>query len=108
LEEAGLIHLPQEPDGIFSVYWLYSFVLSQGGRTRKEQIRQRAFKEFGIQTRPFYVPMHKLPIYQQNIQLPNAEFLGDHGIVLPTYSGLADEHIDEISKAMIECIAETR
>jgi perosamine synthetase len=108
LEEEGILCLPIEPGGVLSVYWLYSLVLRRGDRELKERIRQRALKEFGIQTRPFYVPMHRLPIYQQDIQLPNAEFLGDHGIVLPTYSGLPDEHIDEISEAMVRCITETK
>jgi perosamine synthetase len=107
LEAEGIVRLPIEPEGTLSVYWLYSFVLCRGGRASKEEIRQRALKEFGIQTRPFYVPMHKLPIYQQSLQLPNSEFLGDHGVVLPTYSGLSDEFIDEISQAMITCITET-
>jgi perosamine synthetase len=106
LEDKGIVRLPIEPDGIFSVYWLYSLVLCRGGQESKESIRQQALKEFGIQTRPFYVPMHKLPMYQQSIELPNSEFLCDHGIVLPTYSGLSDEDIDEISRAITKCITD--
>ena len=104
LEDAGVLRLPIEPAGVQSVYWLYSVVLCHGGRTLREHVRERALKEFGVQTRPFYVPLHKLPMYRNNIQLPQAEFLGDHGIVLPTYSGLSDEHVDEISQALKECL----
>jgi perosamine synthetase len=107
LEDAGIIRLPVEPDGTLSVYWLCSIVLCDGGRARRDQIRDRALKEFGIQTRPFYIPMHKLPMYRQNSQLSHAEFLGDHGIVLPTYSGLPDEDVDEISRDIARCINET-
>jgi perosamine synthetase len=106
LENAGLIRLPVEPEGIVSVYWLCSLVLSGGGKTRRESIRERAMKEFGIQTRPLYVPMHKLPMYLQDAQFPHAEFLGDHGFVLPTYSGLPDEDVDEISRDIAVCIRE--
>jgi perosamine synthetase len=104
LEDAGILRLPVEPDDAFSVYWLYSIVLCGGGQARREQIRERALKEFGIQTRPLYVPMHKLPMYKQSARFPHAEFLGDHGFILPTYSGLADEHVDEISRAIAKCI----
>ncbi len=104
LEEAGDILLPVEPPGCFSVYWLFSLVLRAGGSMRREHIRRRALEEFGIETRPFYTPMHRLPIYQDGTSFPNSEFLGDHGIVLPTYSKLKDEEVDEISQAMTVCI----
>ncbi len=108
LEEAGEILLPVEPSGCFSVYWLFSLVLREGGSKRRECIRRRAMEEFGIETRPFYTPMHRLPIYQNGASFPNSEFLGDHGIVLPTYSGLKDEEVDEISRAVTECIRDGR
>jgi perosamine synthetase len=104
LEKAEHVRLPVEPPGCSSVYWLYSLVLSEGGAGRKERIRERALRKFGIQTRPFYAPMHKLPIYRCDQTLPNSEFLADHGIVLPTYAGLKDEEIDEISEAISSCI----
>ncbi len=104
LEERGILRLPVEPEGLFSVYWLYSLVLCEGGASRRDSVMERALREFGIQTRPFYAPMHKLPIYWQDVCLPNAEFLGDHGIVLPTYSGLKDEEVDEICDGIQVCI----
>ena len=107
LQDVGMIRLPVEPEGTVSVYWLYSIILSSGGRARRERVRERALEEFGIQTRPLYIPMHKLPMYKQSAGFPNAEYLGDHGIVLPTYSGLLDEDIDEISRALTACIAES-
>jgi dTDP-4-amino-4,6-dideoxygalactose transaminase len=70
----------------------------------RDRIRERMLQEFGIETRPFYIPMHKLPIYRRDIPMPHAEFLSDHGIVLPTYSGLKDEEVDEISEALAACL----
>ncbi len=104
LEDCGIVHLPAEPAGAFSVYWLYSIVLCKGGKEATDRVRKRALEEFGIQTRPFYVPMHRIPIYRREIRLPHAEFLADHGIVLPTYSGLKDEEVDEISEAVKLCL----
>jgi perosamine synthetase len=104
LEDGGILQLPLQPEGVRSVFWLYSVVLRHGGIARREHVRERALKEFGIQTRPFYVPLHKLPMYRSDVRLPQSEFLGEHGIVLPTYSGLSDEHVDEISQALTKCL----
>ena len=106
LEDEGQLRLPVEPESARSVYWLYSAVLCRGGREARERVRERALQEFGIETRPFYVPMHKLPIYEQDIRLPHAEHLGDHGFLLPTYSSLTEAEVDEISEALTRIIHE--
>ncbi|NWG13257.1 MAG: DegT/DnrJ/EryC1/StrS family aminotransferase [Acidobacteria bacterium] len=106
LQASGTIRLPVEPPGCDRIFWLFGFVLETGSRHTKDRIRDRLLQEYGIQTRPFYVPMHRLPMYAQDGAFPNAEFLGDHGIVLPTYSGLSSEEIDEISDAVAGIIQE--
>lgn len=104
LEQHGLIQLPVEPPGYSSVYWLFSIVLAAGGAARRARIQQTLLQVYGIETRPFFVPMHRLPMYAGTQQLPDAEFLSEHGINLPTYSGLSDAAIDEISTILIETI----
>jgi perosamine synthetase len=105
LADAGVLQLPVEAPEASSVYWLYSVVLCGGDRSARDLVQERARREFGIQTRPFYVPMHKLPIYRQDVSLPHSEFLGDHGFVLPTYSGLKDDEVDEICRCLQICIS---
>ncbi len=83
-------------------------MLCRGDRDKRERILERALKEFGIQTRPFYVPLHRLPLYARDQRLPNAEFLGDHGFLVPTYSGLTDAEVDEISESLKTCITEKK
>jgi perosamine synthetase len=104
LEDHEILRLPIEPAGTFSVYWLFSIVLCKGGKEKRDRLRERLIQDFGVQTRPFYIPMHRLPIFERDIALPRAEFLGDHGMVLPTYSGLRDEEVDEISQALTTCL----
>ncbi|MGA7413083.1 MAG: DegT/DnrJ/EryC1/StrS family aminotransferase [Bryobacteraceae bacterium] len=99
LQQKRLLMLPVNPPSVCSVYWLYSFVLTAGGEREKERVRDIVLEEHGIQTRPFYIPLHLLPAHRRARTFPQAEFLGEHGIVLPTYSGLSDEEIDEISEA---------
>lgn len=100
LRAQGLIALPVEPPGYHNVYWLFCLVLGGGGAERRERIRDILLNEHGIETRPFFVPMHHLPMYQCAGQLPITDFLGEHGMNLPTYSGLTDAEIDQISTIM--------
>lgn len=104
LEAEGLVVLPARIDGYESTFWLYSLVLQEGGGERRARIMERLERDHGIETRPFFVAMHQLPMYQSEICLPNTEFLSEHGINLPTYSGLSDAEIDEISEAVSHCV----
>lgn len=63
--------------------------------------------ERGIETRPFFPPMHQLPMYEdpafrQGRPLPVAEMLGATGINLPTYTTLTDADLDRVSDAIVE------
>jgi perosamine synthetase len=100
IEAEGLVMLPAALDGYESSYWLFSLVLRGGGSDRRARIMEQLEREFGIETRPFFIPLHKLPMYESDLILANAEFLGDHGINLPTYSGLTDAEVAEISEAV--------
>ncbi len=104
LQKQGLLHLPVEPSGYHNVYWLFSIVLKSGGAERRERIQHALRYEYGIETRPFFVPMHCLPMYRDDSQCPIAELLGNHGINLPTYSSLSDDDINEISDILTDVI----
>jgi perosamine synthetase len=105
LQESGMLRLPVEPVDAHNVYWLFSVVLTGGGEGRRERIRQTLLAAHGIETRPFFVPMHKLPMFRTKRHFPHSEFLGEHGINLPTYSGLSANDIDEICAALSDIIA---
>jgi perosamine synthetase len=104
LQESGMLRLPVEPVDTHNVYWLFSVVLTDGGEGRRERIRQTLLAAHGIETRPFFVPMHKLPMFRTKRHFPHSEFLGEHGINLPTYSGLSANDIDEICAALSDII----
>lgn len=106
LARRGELQLPAKVEGAASSYWLYSVVLPRGGEARRDRIMARLAAEHGIETRPFFVPMHRLPMYQDTKPYPNADFLAAHGMNLPTYSGLADEEVDEICRALEACLAD--
>lgn len=59
----------------------------------------------GIDTRPFFVPMHLLPPFREQStgrgdQLPETERLGAIGLNLPTYAGLTDDDVHRISQVI--------
>jgi perosamine synthetase len=60
-----------------------------------------ALTDEGIETRPFFIPIHKLPPYKCSLYLPMTEYAANHFINLPTYPELQDSEIDEISEIIL-------
>jgi perosamine synthetase len=81
--------------------WLFCITVDEEiyGRTRNELMCFLA--EEGIETRPFFVALHRLPPFREESQrrgevLPITDRLSASGINLPTYTNLGDREIDEI------------
>ena len=60
-------------------------------------------EEKGIETRPFFFPMHKQPIFKKlgildNINRPISETLYEKGFYIPTGLNLTNEKLDYISE----------
>jgi perosamine synthetase len=106
LAETRELALPKIASGCESSYWLFSAVLRGGGAGRRDEVMRRLEAE-GIETRPFFVPIHRLPMYASDMMLPEAEFLADHGLNLPTYTGLADADIDIICLSLADALRAT-
>ena len=100
LAAEGMLQLPMRPDGCEGTYWLFSAVLTSGGEDRRAGIMSKLADDYGIETRPFFVPMHRLPMYSSAQSFPHTEFLAAHGMNFPTYTGLSDSEIDEICSAI--------
>lgn len=89
------IMLPTEKEWAESVFWMYSIILKQ---SRLKDKLTGYLSEKGIETRPFFEPMHKLPMYKTKESFPNAEFLSSNGISLPSGVLLTADQIDYISQ----------
>ena len=50
----------------------------------------------GVETRPFFVPVHRQPFYSGDTTFPVADRLGGQGILLPSGSNLTDEHVERV------------
>jgi len=79
------------------VHWMNSVLVDpqvQGGLMEFLATR-------GIETRPFFHPAHTLPMYASGAAFPVAERLGAYGINLPSWPGLTEAQVDEISSAVV-------
>ena len=83
-----------------NVYWLYSILIDEKrfGRSRDELMA--LLQEQGIDTRPFFPPLHRQPIYANNQCLPVSERLSDTGLSLPSSAHLSMDHITRVCEAI--------
>jgi perosamine synthetase len=83
-----------------NVYWLYSILVKN---TIRDKIIEYMDKE-GIETRPFFSPIHIMPPYKCNLRLPVAERLSTMGLNLPSASRLSDEQIQNVAHSLSEVL----
>lgn len=84
--------------------WLYCITIDPLvlGRTRDQIAAQ--LQQHGIETRPFFIPIHQLPPYAEfaaGRRLPHTEELSARGINLPTFTGMTDSQIDRVCSALV-------
>jgi perosamine synthetase len=85
--------------------WLFSITVdaNEYGRSRNELGILLAEK--GIETRPFFLALHKLPPFREESKsrgevLPVTDALSETGMNLPTFSALTDSQLDCIADAI--------
>jgi perosamine synthetase len=92
------ITLPPCQSWAENVYWLYSIIIDKHkfGLNRDELLDY--LKKEGVETRPFFIPCHKQPCYDLNLNLPVANFLSENGLSLPSSPQLTRDDIFKIVK----------
>ena len=93
------------PSNLFAknIYWVVGIVIK-----KKKIIASKLTKKlakYGIQTRPFFWPMHKQTIFKKmnmfrNKKFPNSSYISRYGIYLPSYIKLKKKDIDYISSVI--------
>ena len=98
LEEIDGLTLPVEMDYAKNVYWMYGLLVEEKkfGMTRDELMDELSKK--GIETRCFFVPMNKQPVFLKmelfkNESCPVAEDLARRGLYLPSSPNLTEDQI---------------
>ncbi len=99
LKDIKGITLPAEADWAKNVFWMYSILIEDNfGKSRQEVVG--ALKEKGIDTRPFFYPLHTLPPYKTREKFPVAEEIARKGLNLPSGVTLSKEEIEYIAGAV--------
>ncbi len=100
LADAPGLTLPPELPWAENVYWMYSVIIEDEFGLSRDEVRAR-LQAAGIDTRPFFYPVHTLPMYQTGQSLPVAEDLGRRGINLPSGATLTPDQIDYICDTLL-------
>lgn len=104
--------LPVEKLYAKNVYWMYGVVLSDKAKLTKDETMQK-LKDAGVDTRSFFIPMHKQPVYLNKTvenapecsgKFPVAEKIGERGFYLPSSSNLTDSEAEYICKKLEEIL----
>lgn len=92
----------KKSNGVINHYWVFGIVL------KKEGIRDKLMEylfENGIETRPFFYPLHKQPALDgkyENLEYKNSEKIGNNGLYLPMGRGLTKSEQKSISLKLVE------
>jgi perosamine synthetase len=84
--------------------WLYCITVDEQAFGMSRDELADVLLRNGIETRPFFVPLHKLPPYRGSVEpgtkLPIAERLGATGLNLPTHRHVDDAVLDRITSVI--------
>jgi perosamine synthetase len=114
LKNVSGIILPFEKQGMKNVYWMYGVVLDESIKSSRDEIKEK-LKEKGIETRSFFIPMHKQPAYFNKTvenapdcsgNYPVAERIGERGFYLPSSSNLGQDDAEYICNSLEKILKE--
>ncbi len=97
--------LPAQADWAKNVYWLFCACVPR--EIDRDQL-MKDMEERGIETRPFFYPMHSLPPYydeEGDRAFPVTTDLSARGINLPSSASLTREDVDYVCAVLKECLA---
>ncbi len=104
LSDVPGLTLPPEKEWAKNVYWMYGLLVQpEFGMTMPELCK--ALLDRGIDSRTFFIGMHKQPCYQQGNagvegDFPGSDELESKGFYLPSSSHLTNEQIHRIAHAI--------
>jgi perosamine synthetase len=112
-EELGAVpglELSPEAEWARSAFWISCMVVPDGGAAERDDLMER-LADRGIETRPFFYPMHTLPPYAETSrgqEFPVATALAERGVNLPSGAGLERDDVAYIGQAVRDELAARR
>ena len=104
LKDIEGIRLPPEREWAKNVYWMYGILIEDSFGPSRDDLMER-LKDRGIDTRAFFIPVHKQPAFQkenlfQGESYPVAERISQEGLYLPSGSGLSRGQIEYVCQVV--------
>lgn len=104
LESIPGITLPAEKNWAKNVYWMYSIKIGDDFGISRDELAVK-LRGKGIETRNFFIPVHHQPAFQnmglfKNENYPVSEDIAGRGLYLPSGSGLTEEQIQMVCRAL--------
>jgi perosamine synthetase len=102
---AGL-RLSPEAEWAQSAFWISCLLLEDGGEPERDALMAE-LAEQGVETRPFFYPVHTLPMYlgeDGRGAFPVAESLAARGINLPSGAGLTRDDVAYVAAAIRDAV----
>lgn len=108
------LQLPIERDYAKNVYWMYGVVLKDNVKLTKDDVMAKLL-ERGVQTRSFFIPMHKQPVFADKKvknapdcagSYPISEMIGGRGFYLPSSSNLNEKDMDYVVESLKSILLE--
>jgi perosamine synthetase len=87
-----------------NAYWINCALVDEESAEGRDALMARLAQE-GIETRPFFYPMHTLPMYREAAagrSFPVAEGLARRGFNLPSSAALTEEDVAYVCRALID------
>jgi perosamine synthetase len=85
--------------------WLFSVLIDERRYGKNRDELAEALSVDGIETRPFFIPLHTLPPFREasgrrDEDLPVTDDLGARGLNLPTHTQLGDQEVEFVVAAV--------
>lgn len=106
----GII-LPPDADWAKNIYWLYSIVVDESVTGITRDLLAQRLEERGIETRPFFYPLHVQPAYlayADDSRYPNTDWLAERGLSLPTANDIKLEDVIRVCEAIRQIITDNQ
>lgn len=108
LKDIKGITIPPEKEWAKNVYWMYGLLIDEAEFGMNKDELMKALKDKGVDTRSFFMPMHKQPVYSKKDKrfpdvtgkYPISEELFAKGLYLPSSSSLTKEQIMQVVEAL--------
>ncbi len=104
LQEIRGLTLPPAMPWAENIYWMYSVLVGPAFGRDRDAVAH-GLRARGIDSRPFFVPLHELPPYRTPGPFPVATALARTGLNLPSGTGLSPDEIGTVCAALRDLAA---